>query len=178
MAHRLHSSLIVQKFNPLTTTVGYPRVSTFEQLRDLPRDALKTAGCHRIFTDTANGGRSDRSGLQQALAYVREGDVLVVWRLDRLGRSLEYLIEIITTLNERGVGFRSLTEQIDTTTSGGKFIFQVFGALAAFERDIIRERTQAELAAVNMRPSAITITPSLMAARHALSSTRWSHRPT
>jgi hypothetical protein len=102
----------------MTTTVGDARVSTFEQLLDLQRDALDAAGCTRIVTDTASGGRSDRPGLQQALDYVREGDILVVWRLDRLGRSLKYLIEIITSLNERGIGFKSLTEQIDTTTSG------------------------------------------------------------
>ena len=135
----------------MTTIVGYARVSTFEQILDLQQDALSAAGCTRIFTDTASGGRSDRSGLQQALDYVREGDVLVVWRLDRLGRSLKYLIEIITTLNERGIGFKSVTEQIDTTTSGGKLIFHVFGALAEFERDIIRERTQAGLAAARAR---------------------------
>ena len=135
----------------MTTTVGYARVSTFEQILDLQRDALHAAGCKKIFTDTASGGRSDRPGLQQALDYLREGDVLVVWRLDRLGRSLKYLIEIITTLNERGVGFKSLTEQIDTTTSGGKLIFHVFGALAEFERDVIRERTQAGLAAARAR---------------------------
>jgi DNA invertase Pin-like site-specific DNA recombinase len=135
----------------MTTTVGYARVSTFEQILDLQQDALTAAGCKKIFTDTASGGRSDRPGLQQALDYLRAGDVLVVWRLDRLGRSLKYLIEIITTLNERGVGFKSLTEQIDTTTSGGKLIFHVFGALAEFERDIIRERTQAGLAAARAR---------------------------
>jgi DNA invertase Pin-like site-specific DNA recombinase len=135
----------------MTTTVGSARVSTFEQILDLQRDALTAAGCNRIFSDTASGGRSDRPGLQQALDYVREGDVLVVWRLDRLGRSLRYLIEIINQLNERGVGFRSLTEQIDTTTSGGKLIFHVFGALAEFERDVIRERTQAGLAAARAR---------------------------
>src|SRR3954453_12798785 len=107
----------------MITTVGYARVSTFEQILDLQQDALTTAGCDRLFTDTASGGRTDRPGLEQALDYVREGDVLVVWRLDRLGRSLKYLIELITTLNERGIGFKSLTEQIDTTTSGGKLIF-------------------------------------------------------
>ncbi len=135
----------------MTTIVGYARVSTFEQILDLQRDALDAAGCKKIFTDTASGGRSDRPGLQQALDYVREGDVLVVWRLDRLGRSLKYLIEIITTLNERGIGFKSLTEQIDTTTSGGKLIFHVFGALAEFERDVIRDRTQAGLIAARAR---------------------------
>src|SRR6476659_4683996 len=135
----------------MTTTVGYARVSTFEQILDLQRDALAAAQCDRIFTDTMSGSRSDRPGLEQALDYLREGDVLVVWRLDRLGRSLKYLIEVITRLNERGIGFRSLTEQIDTTTSGGKLIFHVFGALAEFERDIIRERTQAGLASARAR---------------------------
>ena len=135
----------------MTNTIGYARVSTFEQILDLQRDALTAAKCDRIFTDTMSGSRSDRPGLEQALDYLREGDVLVVWRLDRLGRSLKYLIEVITNLNERGIGFRSLTEQIDTTTSGGKLIFHVFGALAEFERDIIRERTQAGLAAARAR---------------------------
>ncbi|HEY7908861.1 MAG TPA: recombinase family protein, partial [Thermomicrobiales bacterium] len=135
----------------MTNTIGYARVSTFEQILDLQRDALHAAKCDRIFTDTMSGSRSDRPGLEQALDYLREGDVLVVWRLDRLGRSLKYLIEVITRLNERGIGFRSLTEQIDTTTSGGKLIFHVFGALAEFERDIIRERTQAGLASARAR---------------------------
>jgi DNA invertase Pin-like site-specific DNA recombinase len=135
----------------MTNTIGYARVSTFEQILDLQRDALNAAKCDRIFTDTMSGSRSDRPGLEQALDYLRAGDVLVVWRLDRLGRSLKYLIEVITKLNERGIGFKSLTEQIDTTTSGGKLIFHVFGALAEFERDIIRERTQAGLAAARAR---------------------------
>ena len=135
----------------MATTVGYARVSTFEQILDLQRDALTAARCDRIFTDTMSGSRSDRPGLEQALDYLRAGDVLVVWRLDRLGRSLKYLIEVITKLNERGIGFKSLTEQIDTTTSGGKLIFHVFGALAEFERDIIRERTQAGLASARAR---------------------------
>ena len=135
----------------MTKTVGYSRVSTFEQLMDLQRDALATAGCDRVFADTMSGARSDRPGLRQALDYVREGDVLVVWRLDRLGRSLKYLIEVMTQLDERGIGFKSLTEQIDTTTSGGKLIFHVFAALAEFERDVIRERTQAGLTAARAR---------------------------
>jgi DNA invertase Pin-like site-specific DNA recombinase len=135
----------------MTTIVGYARVSTFEQILDLQQDALTAAGCTRIFTDTASGSIAERKGLDQALDYVREGDVLVVWRLDRLGRSLKYLIEVITALNERGIGFKSVTEQIDTTTSGGKLIFHVFGALAEFERGIIRERTQAGLAAARAR---------------------------
>ena len=135
----------------MTKTVGYARVSTFEQLMDLQRDALAAAGCDRVFTDTMSGSRSDRPGLEQALDYVREGDVLVVWRLDRLGRSLRYLIETMTKLDERGIGFKSLTEQIDTTTSGGKLIFHIFGALAEFERDIIKERTKAGLTAARAR---------------------------
>src|SRR5690348_876054 len=135
----------------MTKTVGYARVSTFEQIMDLQRDALAAAGCDRVFADTMSGSRRDRPGLEQALDYVREGDVLVVWRLDRLGRSLKYLIEVMTALDQRGIGFRSLTEQIDTTTSGGKLIFHVFGALAEFERDIIRERTQAGLASARAR---------------------------
>src|ERR1700710_1252766 len=135
----------------MTNTIGYARVSTFEEILDLQKDALAAAKCDRIFADTMSGSRSDRPGLEQALDYLREGDVLVVWRLDRLGRSLNYLIEVITKLNERGIGFVSLTEQIDTTTSGGKLIFHVFGALAEFERDIIRERTNAGLSAARAR---------------------------
>ena len=102
-------------------------------------------GCGRIFTDTASGAKAERIGLDEALSHLREGDTLVVWRLDRLGRSLKHLIETITGLNNREIGFKSITEAIDTTTSGGKLIFHIFGALAEFERDIIRERTQAGL---------------------------------
>ena len=131
--------------------VGYARVSTFEQTLDLQQDALRAAGCGQFFTDTISGGVSDRPGLHDALLYLRAGDTLVVWRLDRLGRSLKHLIETITALHERGIGFRSLTESIDTTTPGGKLIFHVFGALAEFERDLIRERTQAGLTAARAR---------------------------
>ena len=131
--------------------VGYARVSTHDQTLVLQQDALDQAGCQRIFTDTASGARAERAGLAEALEYVRRGDTLVVWKLDRLGRSLQHLIATLTDLQERGVGFRSLTEQIDTTTSGGKLIFHLFGALAEFERDIIRERTQAGLAAARAR---------------------------
>jgi DNA invertase Pin-like site-specific DNA recombinase len=131
--------------------VGYARVSTFEQTLDLQRDALQQAGTTKLFTDTASGGMVDREGLADALAFVRPGDTLVVWKLDRLGRSLKHLIETVTQLHERSVGFRSLTEQIDTTTSAGKLIFHVFGALAEFERDLIRERTQAGLLAARAR---------------------------
>src|SRR5437868_15191816 len=131
--------------------IGYARVSTTDQTLDLQKDALEKIGCSKIFTDTASGAKAERKGLEEALDYVREGDTLVVWRLDRLGRSLKHLIETITTLNNRNIGFKSITENIDTTTSGGKLIFHIFGALAEFERDIIRERTKAGLAAARAR---------------------------
>jgi DNA invertase Pin-like site-specific DNA recombinase len=131
--------------------VGYARVSTQDQTLDLQKDALEKAGCTKLFTDTASGAKAERKGLEEALAYVREGDTLVVWRLDRLGRSLNHLIETVADLNDRKIGFRSLTESIDTTTSGGKLVFHIFGALAEFERDIIRERTQAGLQAARAR---------------------------
>src|SRR5689334_14772800 len=131
--------------------IGYARVSTQDQTLDLQLDALKKAGCEKLYTDTASGAKAEREGLEEAINYAREGDVLVVWRLDRLGRSLRHLIDTITTLNNRKVGFRSITENIDTTTSGGKLVFHIFGALAEFERDIIRERTQAGLQAARAR---------------------------
>src|SRR5215212_9251126 len=131
--------------------IGYARVSTGEQLLDLQLDALHKAECTKVFTETAGGALVERDSLQEALVYVRPGDTVVVWRLDRLGRSLKHLIETVTTLRERGIGFRSLTEQIDTTTPGGKLVFHVFGALAEFERDLIRERTNAGLAAARAR---------------------------
>src|SRR5437773_11002550 len=131
--------------------IGYARVSTQDQTLNLQKDALENIGCSKIFTDTISGSTTERKGLDAALAYVREGDSLVVWKLDRLGRSLKHLIETITTLNNRKIGFKSLTENIDTTTSGGKLIFHIFGALAEFERDIIRERTQAGLQAARAR---------------------------
>lgn len=131
--------------------VGYARVSTQEQTLDLQKDALNKLGCERTFADVISGAKQERKGLSEALEFVRHGDTLVVWKLDRLGRSLKHLIETVTTLHERGVGFKSLTEQIDTTTSGGKLIFHVFGALAEFERDLIMERTHAGLEAARAR---------------------------
>jgi DNA invertase Pin-like site-specific DNA recombinase len=131
--------------------IGYARVSTQDQTLNLQQDALEKIGCSKIFTDTASGASTDRKGLEEALEFVREGDTLVVWRLDRLGRSLKHLIETITALSNRNIGFKSITESIDTTTSGGKLIFHIFGALAEFERDIIRERTQAGLQAARAR---------------------------
>ena len=131
--------------------IGYARVSTQEQTLNLQKDALAKAGCTKIFTDTASGAKTERIGLEEALNYVRKGDTLVVWRLDRLGRSLPHLITTMTDLEERGIGFKSLTENIDTTTSGGKLIFHIFGALAEFERNLIRERTTAGLLAARAR---------------------------
>lgn len=131
--------------------IGYARVSTAEQDTALQTDALRKAGCERIFEDTASGVKAERPGLAAALAYLREGDVLAVWRLDRLGRSLGHLIETVSELESRGVGFRSLTESIDTTTPGGRLVFHVFGALGQFERDLIRDRTKAGLAAAATR---------------------------
>ena len=127
--------------------VGYARVSTQDQDLSLQLDALAVAGCKKVFEDRASGARADRAGLQAALDYVRDGEVLVVWKLDRLGRSLPHLIETVTELAKRGVGFRSLTEAIDTTTPGGRLVFHIFGALGQFERDLIGERTRAGLAA-------------------------------
>lgn len=131
--------------------IGYARVSTVEQNLDLQQDALKNVGCERIFVDTISGAKSVRPGLDECLAFVRPGDTLVVWKLDRLGRSLKHLIEEVQRLDERGIGFKSVQEHIDTTTPGGKLVFHVFGALAEFERDLIRERTNAGLAAARAR---------------------------
>ena len=131
--------------------VGYARVSTLDQDLSLQLDALAAAGCGKVFEDRASGARADRAGLQAALEYVRDGEVLVVWKLDRLGRSLPHLIETVTALSQRGVGFRSLTEAIDTTTPGGRLIFHILGALGQCERDLIQERTRAGLAAAAAR---------------------------
>ena len=131
--------------------VGYARVSTLDQNLDLQNDALKAAGCQTIFEDKISGAKTQRAGLDKATATLREGDVLVVWKLDRLGRSLKHLVETVQGLQGRGVGFRSLQESLDTTSSGGKLVFHFFAALAEFERDVIRERTQAGLSAARAR---------------------------
>ena len=131
--------------------LGYARVSTTDQDAALQIDALTAAGCYRVFVDTISGSLDHRPELEKLMDQLRPGDTLVVWRLDRLGRSLPHLIEVIGALEARGVGFRSLTESIDTTTSGGRLIFHVFGALGQFERDLIRERTKAGLAAAAAR---------------------------
>jgi DNA invertase Pin-like site-specific DNA recombinase len=131
--------------------VGYARVSTLDQNPDLQIDALKAVGCERLFVEKASGASRDRPELKAALDYVRDGDTLVVWKLDRLARSLKQLIETVTMLEGRGIGLRSLTEAIDTTTAGGRLIFHIFGALAEFERTVIRERTKAGLSAARAR---------------------------
>jgi DNA invertase Pin-like site-specific DNA recombinase len=131
--------------------IGYARVSTLEQEATLQLDALEAAKFERTYTDRASGALADRPELARALEHLREGDTLVVWRLDRLGRSLRHLVETVGALEERGVGFRSLTESIDTTTPGGRLVFHVFAALAKFERDLIRERTHAGLTAARAR---------------------------
>jgi DNA invertase Pin-like site-specific DNA recombinase len=131
--------------------IGYVRVSKQEQHEALQIDALKEAGCEKWFVDKMTGSKAERKGLDEALAYVRSGDTFVVWKLDRAGRSLTHLIELLKGLQERGIEFISLTEQIDTTTPGGKLIFHLMGALAEFERDLIRERTNAGLAAAKAR---------------------------
>ena len=131
--------------------LGYARISTSEQDMALQFDALSTAGCAQVFQDTASGAKADRPGLTAALSYARKGDVLVVWKLDRLGRSLPHLIETVTNPEKCGIGFRSLTEAIDTTTSSGRLIFHIFGALGQFEQDLIHERTRAGLNAAISR---------------------------
>lgn len=131
--------------------VGYARVSTQDQSLDLQNDALRIAGCEEIFSEKITGKQRERPELQNCLRMLRKGDVLVVWKLDRLARSLKDLVELITELEAKQVGFRSITEAIDTTTAGGKLVFHIFGALAEFEHNLIRERTLAGLAAARAR---------------------------
>lgn len=143
------------------TLIGYARVSTWDQTTQLQMDALRAEGCQRIFEETASGTRTDRPELARLLDYAREGDTIVVWRLDRLGRSLRHLIDTVAALDDRGVGFRSIHESIDTTTSAGRLVFHIFGALAEFERDLIVDRTKAGLAAARERGSKPGRKPSL-----------------
>lgn len=131
--------------------VGYARVSTPGQEFGMQKDTLMEAGCERLYTDVASGVKAARPGLSEALDYVRAGDTLVVWGLDRLGRSLSHLTEVVRGLDHGGFGFPALQEQVDTTTDGGKLVFHVFGALAEFERELIRERTTAGLKAARTR---------------------------
>lgn len=131
--------------------IGYARVSTRDQTPALQIDALQAAGCERLFEETASGAQRDRPQLAAALDYLREGDTLVVWKLDRLARSTKQLIETVEDIQRRGVGFKCLTQDLDTTTAGGRLIFTLFSAIAEFEREIIRERTRAGLDAARAR---------------------------
>ncbi|HLY29099.1 MAG TPA: recombinase family protein [Aggregatilineales bacterium] len=131
--------------------IGYVRVSKQDQNEELQADALQEANCERLFVDHISGSKFERKGLDDALTFLRKGDTFVVWKLDRAGRSLKHLIELLNTLQGCGIEFISLTEKIDTTTPGGKLIFHLMGALAEFERDLIRERTNAGLAAARAR---------------------------
>ena len=131
--------------------IGYARVSTQDQHPDLQLDALRAAGCEQVFHEKMTGKLAERPELEACLRTLRQGDTLVVWKLDRLGRSLKHLVEIIHALEQRGVAFRSLTESIDTASAGGKLIFHIFGALAEFEHSLIRERTMAGLSAARAR---------------------------
>jgi DNA invertase Pin-like site-specific DNA recombinase len=131
--------------------IGYARVSTGDQNIDLQIDQLREAGCEKIFQEIASGAKTERRELTRLLEQVRDGDVIVIWKLDRLGRSLKHLVELVTQLTERGVGLRSLNDPVDTTSSQGKLIFNIFASLAEFERDLIVERTQAGLKAARAR---------------------------
>lgn len=131
--------------------IGYSRVSTRDQKPHLQLDALREAGCERIFEETVSGAKRERPELQAALDFMRSGDTLVIWKLDRLARSTHQLLETVERLLQRGIGLKALTQDIDTTTAGGRLIFTVFGAIAEFEREIIRERTCAGLDAARAR---------------------------
>lgn len=131
--------------------IGYARVSTDDQNLDLQNDALQKAGCKKIYSDQKSGAVSERPGLTTVFDVLRPGDTLVIWRLDRLGRSLKHLIQLVEQLDKQEVGLKSLQESIDTTTAGGRLVFHLFGALAEFERTLIRERTQAGVNAARAR---------------------------
>ena len=137
--------------NETAMTFGYARVSTTGQDEALQLDALEKAGCDRVFADHASGAASSRPALEELLGMARRGDTLVIWRLDRLGRSLRHLLEVVGDLEQRGIALRSLTESIDTSSPAGRLVFHTFGALAEFERDLIRERTRAGLMAARAR---------------------------
>jgi len=131
--------------------IGHARISTNDQNLDMQRDALKKTGCEKVFVEQMSGGLDSRPELARTIKLFQKDDTLVVWRLDRLGRSLKHLIELTAELEEKGIGLRSLTEAIDTATASGKLTFHIFGALAEFERNLIRERTQVGLAAARAK---------------------------
>jgi DNA invertase Pin-like site-specific DNA recombinase len=143
----LTTTRAARKISPQGLPIGYARVSTEDQNLTLQLDALKQGGCTRVFTDKIGGARADRPGLIEALSHLRAGDTLVVWKLDRLGRSVKGLVDLVNTLEERGVHFRSLTDGIDTKTPAGRFFFHIMASLAQMERELIVERTRAGLAA-------------------------------
>ena len=146
--------------------IGYARISTEEQNLDLQIDALNDERCDTIYTDEGMSGASiERNGLSQAISAIGEGDTLVVWKLDRLGRSLGFLCELIEQLKNKGADFRSLTDGIDTTTTGGKLVFHIMGALAEFERELIRERTKAGMESAKRRGKHIGRPPALSSAK-------------
>lgn len=131
--------------------IGYARVSTSDQKMDLQFDALKKERCEQIYSDVSSGARTDRPELDRCISFLRKGDILVVWKLDRLGRSLRHLLNLVAEMELKEIGFRSIQENIDTTTAGGKLIFHLFASLAEFERELIRERTVAGLSAARAR---------------------------
>ena len=131
--------------------IGYARVSTFDQNVDLQEDALKRAGCEKIFSDKVSGAKKERPGMNEAISHLRAGDTLVIWKLDRLGRSISHLIDIISRLDAMGVHFQSITDGIDTQTPAGRFFFHVMAALSQMERELIIERTKAGLKAAQER---------------------------
>ena len=155
------TATVFESPNAVSKRIGYARVSTDDQKTALQRDDLQKAGCAEIFQDTMAGSSRDRPGLSAALASLRPGDTLVVWRLDRLGRSLSHLLEILETLHISDIGLRSLTEAIDTSTPGGKLTYSIFGAIAEFERELIRERVTAGLHAAKRRGERIGRRPAL-----------------
>ncbi|OHV78530.1 recombinase family protein [Rhizobium sp. LCM 4573] len=147
-----HDNDTIDWVDAVTNTIGYARVSTQEQNLETQKKALEAAGCHRIFTDVASGAKDDRPGLAEAMNYLRKGDTLVVWKIDRLGRSLSHLVHLIDELGKRGVAFKSLTDgDIDTTTPMGRMWYGMAAIMADYERSLIRERTKAALATVKKR---------------------------
>ena len=168
-------TVLLPKRKPMPL-IGYARVSTAGQDLALQIDALHAAGTTRVFEDFGvSGARTERPGLNAVLAFLRDGDTLVVWKLDRLGRSMTHLLQTVTDLENRGVGFRSLTENVDTTTPTGRLVFHIFGALGQFERDLIRERTNAGLTAAAARGRKggrpVSATPErITRARHLIAS--------
>jgi DNA invertase Pin-like site-specific DNA recombinase len=149
--------------------IGYARVSTSAQELHLQTDALKLVGCEKIFSDVASGSKTDRPQLTKCLKFLQRGDQLVIWKLDRLGRNLRHLVNVVHDLNDRGVGFKVLTGQgaaIDTTTAPGRLVFGIFAALAEFERELIRERVNAGIAAARARGvrfgPPIKLTPAIL----------------